>query len=34
VPQRSFTREIPRAGAGYDKASVLYGGIFGGERMG
>lgn len=30
VPQRSFTREIPNAGTGYDKAGVLYGGIFGG----
>jgi len=30
VPQRSFTKVIPKAGQGYDKASVLYGGIFGG----
>lgn len=30
IPQRSFTKEIPHAGPGYDKADVLYGGIFGG----
>lgn len=30
VPQRSFTRDVRRAGSGYDKANVLYGGIFGG----
>jgi len=30
IPQRSFTREVRRAGSGYDKASVLYGGIFNG----
>lgn len=30
VPERSFTRDIRRAGSGYDKADVLYGGIFGG----
>ena len=30
IPSRSFTKEIPRAGEGYDKADRLYGGIFGG----
>ncbi len=30
IPARSFTKQIPQAGAGYDKASVLYTGIFGG----
>lgn len=28
VPQRSFTREVARAGQGYDKGGVLYTGIF------
>lgn len=30
IPARSFTKRVPRAGAGYDKSSVLYGGIFSG----
>ncbi len=30
VPARSFTKEIGNAGPGYDKADVLYGGIFAG----
>jgi len=30
IPARSFTKRVPRAGAGYDKSSVLYGGIFAG----
>jgi hypothetical protein len=30
IPERSFTKEIRRAGPGYDKSDVLYGGIFGG----
>jgi hypothetical protein len=30
VPERSFTKQIPNAGPGYDNANRLYGGIFGG----
>jgi hypothetical protein len=30
VPARSFTRDIPPAGAGYDNPNQLYAGIFGG----
>lgn len=30
VPARSFTKVVGPAGPGYDKAGVLYGGIFGG----
>jgi hypothetical protein len=30
IPTRSFTRKIARAGTGYDKPGVLYGGIFAG----
>jgi hypothetical protein len=30
IPDRSFTREVRNAGAGYDNSDVLYGGIFGG----
>jgi hypothetical protein len=30
VPTRSFTKPVPKAGAGFDKPSVLYTGIFGG----
>jgi hypothetical protein len=30
IPERSFTREVRRAGPGYDNADVLYGGIFAG----
>lgn len=30
VPERSFTRSIRHAGSGYDKADVLYGGVFAG----
>lgn len=30
VPERSFTRRVPQAGAGYDNAESVYGGIFGG----
>jgi hypothetical protein len=30
IPERSFTKEIRSAGPGYDKADVLYAGIFGG----
>lgn len=30
IPARSFTKEVRRAGSGYDKGDVLYTGIFGG----
>lgn len=30
VPERSFTKDIRRAGQGYDNSDTLYGGIFGG----
>jgi hypothetical protein len=30
VPDRSFTRDVRHAGSGYDKADVLYGGVFSG----
>jgi hypothetical protein len=30
VPQRSFVKAIPKAGAGYDNSNTLYTGIFGG----
>lgn len=30
IPARSFTKQVPHAGAGYDKDSVLYTGIFSG----
>lgn len=30
VPARSFTRQVPRAGAGYDNPRQLYGGVFAG----
>jgi hypothetical protein len=30
VPQRSFTKAVPRAGAGYDNPRQLYGGVFAG----
>lgn len=30
VPKRSFTKQIPHAGSGYDNPDVLYGGIFSG----
>ncbi len=30
VPQRSFVKNVPHAGAGYDNPNTLYTGIFGG----
>ena len=30
IPARSFTKEVPRAGAGYDNPRNLYGGVFSG----
>ncbi len=30
IPQRSFTKQVGRAGPGYDNSTVLYGGVFSG----